>query len=63
MLPEEFINTLAAVCARVLRAFTYVAASSDREKESRRKTNPCEARIKMMESYKWKLKAIREIRR
>ena len=58
MLPDEFINHLASMLVRIICASSLWALSSDLKKKSRQKTNPCEARIKMMESYKWKLEAI-----
>ena len=63
MLPDEFINHLASRLVRIICASSLWALSSELKEKSRQKTNPCEARIKMMESYKWKLEAIREIRR
>ena len=63
MLPDEFLNVIVCALARGLAALPYASGYLHWKKESRQKTNPCEARTALMIAYKWRWKAVQEVRK
>ena len=63
MLLDEFLNILAYAIARGLAALPYASGYLHWKKESRQKTNPCEARTALMIAYKWGWKAVQVVRK